>query len=1057
MMRIRSSYGAAGVLALVLTAPLTAQDCTLRYRFQLNATNATLLPFQEITLNAGQTRTIEGNYLRAALNDGGHDVRIVLGAGPIETEHDLIDVNGQTVILPPVAIAGQQLVRAECGSHATYTDAAAFIQNLGTSATQIVQQATAAAQEGAQQVRADALALLDTLDASVAWNDIRDLPTTLSAEWDDVRRTYDATPGRFDLDADFPEFGAALRASGKSAVTVGSTLPDIDDRLATLSRDLAAFDRKYRVTTPVRSVADDLPSSFPDLAAVLALPCPVDLSAVQGVGGDLDGLVETLRSADARFDAASAVASAMTVPAAFADALAESATRGWCDDMDEILATSLEEDAEAFDSWADRLATLAGQLRGGPLRARDWEAIQEGRREIRVAREAAREAEARRKRHDREYRRARERADADGRITPQENRNLSRSYETQLELRIEERIRRRDLLAAKERYSETLQRIQLERATPSEVRSFRDAVRSFPKPTLDDGALDAAISCAESLHGVWTDAGRALDDAIAEAEALAASAVPDDVKTALTATLAAAEALAAGLAPMDGSIANLSDDWNAVRRDMASLSPEVRFPDVSKTPSPLGPVPVPYPAVGPLSPDAAEEFREALLAALSAALESAGAFQTSVTTFRNDWSGTTKAAQTFAREAGVLAAAIRSHGGDVAGDVAQTGNDVAESQGAYAAADAALQGMEGCSAELVEGLTTTIGGAESAIETVLSDLLSRVPPEVLEAVDEVRVALEAAVAGATDLRGVEADAATLLDDLRTATTGLDPSHPAAFVEWLVEPARWQTLSTISERAAARADIVEERKEDLRRQRTDLLASLAVLVERAAAAGRDVGADASAIVFTSVERETAATVAQELDAISEVWAAALAALPGRMRDGIVPAAVSFVFLEADVRVEELKGGLEDAVSRAGTEFSAASDAVRQVASSNAIQQATAQTLPGLQGRASAVLSGLQALLNPTAGILGSADQAFADAADLAADVEGAGEAAGQAFMTVTAASRQSASDALEAFEDEREEASTIGQEIMETKNAAVERIEQILERSARIRGDALGRL
>jgi hypothetical protein len=1067
----RPSLALALVGVVLAASPMGAQtDCSFQYRLQAGAINTTLLPRTEVSLSAGESKQLDANYLREALNLGGNDLAIRVFLGGSGTEHVLIDVDGSTLVLPPIPFAIPQLASVECLTFATVSGATNLLNTLGTSASQVVADATEDARQAAESARAEALQLFDTAQAAGWWEDLEPMAGGLQARWDSIMAALpDASgSGPVTLGAHFPELAAAMDATSQFSPDLEAATAAARGRLNELRSDLDALHGTYASSALNAITSIELPRDFPEIQAMLDHRCTITggPAAVSGTLADgwhfsvdlrdaVQVLATELRTLDEKYDVAGKLGALAAIPTAFDQALAASEQEGWCDDAESQLEAAADVDRTAWADWSRRHAQALTALRGGFVRPDERARLGALEEAVAAREDDYRRARAERARARDGYRLART-VQRDPSSTAQERHQAARTVRAYNSLRTQEHRARLQYLRAHAAHGQYAQTLAAKRGTGREIQAYRDVLRRRPAPTTGRTAIEAALQCAEDSERLWGLAFDGLGAAIEAAEAAAASTIPADVKAQLGVTAAAADAYATVLvrhASEVVSVKNAQERLQARMDELAAVGGERVENDRTSagTTAVSGSIGSPVSKIGEVLKNAVVGLRE---------------FVTGSAAYLTDWEGSAKERTDFLRETAELTSVIEGNARGLQDDVTGVVGRLAVVP-AVDAAGAVVTSTGECASSMsalaAEAENTLQARAEALEAALLAAAEATVPPEVMAALEEVMAsaadaaedlaALEkAGLAGLGQIVSVVATVISFLETVGFPEVNLTPiplvgSAPVPY------PMMSDPTPSLDKLLAQAAGLESDRSafhkagENAVTSHGQLVQDLAALGEALSSAGRAFEQDAAELSAPGPAPDFATKQAAAMQALGIAWAAAVTSLPVR-----VPAAAAIVLrMEVEQKAATIQQSLQQIATAAAAYqqcLATGTDATRTLADAQLLEQVVTSSVADIENVASDVLDDLSDLLDPVSflddltDVTANVPEVLAAGEDLVEALEEVGDHASQAFLSQTAATRTAAQTAGQCTLNQQLGLTEMASDVAQVLNDLVERMRQL---------------
>lgn len=287
--------------ALAAPTGVAAQDCEVRYRA------GTSNDWVFISRNAGQVWTGAVNNLREIQNVGRNDftVRTSGVAGAISNNRLIANVGGGTIVLPPHVFLGLQLTRITCHTYATVYDATDYLAEFGTSAAQVVADATEVAGDAVEQAQADAAALFNQ-GVEELYTQANTLYTNANQSWQAFQDSVSAAGAQFPaaFAQAFPELQLAIDATAEYTYGLpASTTALWTSHAQGVQQALVELDQSLGVSQTVNEIVSIDPAvAFPELTALQNTRCDLDpapLERLEQREEQLLRLLDELRNAAA--------------------------------------------------------------------------------------------------------------------------------------------------------------------------------------------------------------------------------------------------------------------------------------------------------------------------------------------------------------------------------------------------------------------------------------------------------------------------------------------------------------------------------------------------------------------------------------------------------------------------------------------------------------------------------------------------------------------------------------------------------------------------------------
>ncbi len=290
-------------LSIFSSSSWAANECRLKYKSGNSG-------FRYQNVDQGRTTNLTRSNFKEAYNVGRNDMQLTLeyvdAFGRTQSEKmTLIKSGSATIPIPPVPLFNKKLKSIKCQRVATVIDTLAYTQRLGSSAGNIVSQATrdattainTAAQNTANLFSAQNAAQLKSR-SEIAIADVRN---ALAAAKRGANNTTNKV--RTNLARSFPEVNAAAAATQQytwqvSDAVVSQGRQNIEATLAKLNQ----LDKKYKVSqTASALVSVNLAKDFPEINSLKNVRCRVSSSPLVKFQGGIANLKKELEKLDRKY------------------------------------------------------------------------------------------------------------------------------------------------------------------------------------------------------------------------------------------------------------------------------------------------------------------------------------------------------------------------------------------------------------------------------------------------------------------------------------------------------------------------------------------------------------------------------------------------------------------------------------------------------------------------------------------------------------------------------------------------------------------------------------
>lgn len=269
------------LLALFTHQTLYSQGCEITVEH--NAGNAFVMDIKsnKESYSPGGWVSYSQAHITKIENTGRNDLMVRTRHSNGNTdEYHTINNGNQTIWFPLPNFSGTSLHQVRCLSYSTIHDTNDLISDFGGSAQNLINEAQSAAQQGAENVRDNIIALVNEANYQNFQQQVGQAQQEMAQQWEELQQTAaeNADIGELVLSEHFPELHEAIQATTSLNVNIPeAVLQTHEQNLENIQIKLQEMDQKYEVSSNISTFANiDLRDYFPELFAIEEYQCTIN-------------------------------------------------------------------------------------------------------------------------------------------------------------------------------------------------------------------------------------------------------------------------------------------------------------------------------------------------------------------------------------------------------------------------------------------------------------------------------------------------------------------------------------------------------------------------------------------------------------------------------------------------------------------------------------------------------------------------------------------------------------------------------------------------------------
>jgi len=283
---------------------MAANECRLKYKNNGSA-------FQYKYSNKGQNINFTRSNFTDAFNVGRNDMRLTLEYFDVLAQRNkteylyLVKIGNNTLPIPPIPLIGKKLKKIECKNYATQIDTQAYLQQFGSSASQLVSNASS---QAVSAITSAATSATNTFKAQVANGHknvsqaaLNEINNALDQAKEDANTFQSNIRPR--LAQDFPEVNTAINATNSYSWSLSSAVMNQGEQnIQKLLTEVNRMDQKYQVSqTASKLVKVNLRKDFPEIHQLGNRQCSVNYSGIDRLKSDITSLVNQINQLERKY------------------------------------------------------------------------------------------------------------------------------------------------------------------------------------------------------------------------------------------------------------------------------------------------------------------------------------------------------------------------------------------------------------------------------------------------------------------------------------------------------------------------------------------------------------------------------------------------------------------------------------------------------------------------------------------------------------------------------------------------------------------------------------